>query len=139
MSWLVFRRNSGRVELYNGVYDRNFIGPPHLRYSSVAHNNTTANSNGAWPTGTYTWSHYNLHADMGAAPACHPTAYGCYGIHVFSVNGRSGMGVHAGRTQGQAGALGGKTLGCVRVPADAMVEINNAHNADPLTHIIVDQ
>jgi hypothetical protein len=71
-------------------------------------------------------------------PVCHATAYGCYGIHVFSVPHRPGIGVHAGRTKGEPMAVGGKTLGCIRVPACAMQTINQVHMADKLLAIIVE-
>ena len=32
------------------------------------------------------------HKEEGLAPGCFPRTYGCFGIHVFEVNGRSGMG-----------------------------------------------
>src|SRR3954454_1707465 len=47
--------------------------------------------------------------EAGLAPAGHHAPYGRTGIHVFSVPGRPGMGVHAGRTKGRAFELGGVT------------------------------
>ncbi len=70
-------------------------------------------------------------------PACHATAYGCSGIHVFAVPGRPGIGVHSGRTKGEPLSLGGKTLGCIRVPPGAMIQINAAPNGDRLVGIQV--
>ncbi len=73
-------------------------------------------------------------------PACLVTAYGCNGIHVFDVQGRSGMGVHAGRMnfRSPTSPLGGKTLGCVRVIDEAMTAINSMHNIDPLEAIVIE-
>ncbi len=136
MSWLLFRRSQGLIELFEGTppaIPHDFIGPP--IGSWPAHNDTTSSSEGPWPDGVFDWSHYNAHEEMGFAPGCYATAYGCEGIHVFEVDGRAGMGVHAGRTHGEPGHLGGKTLGCIRVPADAMTIINSVHNADPLVKI----
>jgi len=138
MSWLVFNRKLKRISLFEGrppAVPHSFVGPPIASWP--AHNETASNSGGSWPSGIYKWSHYNLHRDMGLAPACYDSAYGCEGIHVFSVKGRSGLGVHAGRTLGQPDVVGKKTLGCIRVPANAMGTINRIHIADPLIKIEV--
>ncbi len=135
MSWLKFSRSRGRISLYLGNTTGNFVEVPQAEWP--AHNNATSTSNGPWPDGIWKWSHYNAHAEAGMAPACHPTAYGCFGIHVFAVTGRPGIGVHAGRTHGEPLDLGGKTLGCIRVPVDAMLLINTTHNTDPLVGIQV--
>ena len=138
MSWLKFERSTGQIDLFEGEPPQpggDLYGP--ALGSWPAHNETTATSNGAWPAGTYPWSHYNAHPEAGLAPGCHATAYGCYGIHVFSVPNRPGLGIHAGRTKGEPGVLGGKTLGCLRLPIDAMMKINDRHNADPLRSIVV--
>lgn len=138
MAWLEYSKITGRLNLYNGPPPESgpFIGPP--IGSWPAHNDTASNSDGAWPEGSYDYSHYNSHVEMGFAPGCFNTSYGCDGVHVFSVPGRSGMGVHAGRTFGQTGKVGGKTLGCIRVPVDAMKAINDWHRHDPLVTIQVD-
>lgn len=103
-----------------------------------AHNDAASTSKGPWPKGTFKFSHYNAHAEMGLAPACYSTAYGCHGIYVFEVSGRPGMGVHAGRTLGQPDRTGGKTLGCIRVPVGAMQEIGRVQARDPVTSIRVE-
>lgn len=138
MSFLVFHRSQKRIDLFEGAppaKPSQFTGPP--IGSWAAHNDTTSTSNGEWPDGVFSWSHYNEHAEMGAAPGCYNTAYGCEGIHVFTVPGRSGMGVHSGRTDGSDGKVGGKTLGCIRVPNDAMHAINAQHSKDALKKIEV--
>jgi RHS repeat-associated protein len=75
-----------------------------------AGNLTVRGSGGPWPDGTYSPSHYNRHPESG------PTgAYGSNGIIVFGVNGRTGMGLHSGRSGPNS-----PTLGCVRTTDDAM-------------------
>lgn len=101
-----------------------------------AHNEVTRSSNGVWPAGFYKWSHYNAHTEEGYYPAAYNATFGGAGIHVFIVEGRTGMGIHAGRSIVPS-KPGGKTLGCIRVPADAMISINNAHRDDNLSHILV--
>lgn len=137
MSWLHFSRSKGQITLYGG--DPKTYGPPHLLGIWPAHNRTAKKSKGAWPSGTWKWTHYNTHSEAGMMPACHPTTYGCFGIHVFDVKGRSGMGVHAGRTNGQDDVLGWNTMGCVRVPPNAMTKINSVHGTDPLVSIKVEE
>jgi hypothetical protein len=138
MSWLRFDRATGQINLFTGsppAQPMAFFGPPVMAWP--AHNQTTSDSNGPWPYGVYPWSHYNAHAEAGFAPGCYSTAFGCEGIHVFTVPGRPGLGVHAGRTLGQPGVAGGKTHGCIRVPDDAMQRINQTHSSDPLKLIVV--
>lgn len=101
-----------------------------------AHNEVARNARGDWPTGVYRFSHYNAHSEAGLLPAAATTAYGGTGIYVFSVPGRTGMGVHAGRST-DYDKPGGKTLGCIRVSTVAMLRINAQHQNDPLTHIFV--
>lgn len=126
MSRLLFRRSFGKIILYSG---NDIVG------SWDAHNDTTSSSNGLWPNGKYKWSHFNSHMEEGLLPGAYLGAFGGLGIHVFSVKGRSGLGVHAGRTWGQPDVLGGKTLGCIRVTAPAMLKINETHRKDPLKEI----
>lgn len=126
MAKLTFRRESGQIVLTSG---HRIIG------IWDAHNDVARNSAGQWPDGKYVWSHYNAHADAGLLPAGAHAAFGTTGIHVFTVRGRPGLGVHAGRTIGKPFELGGVTLGCVRVPSEAMYMINNTHNIDPLQEI----
>lgn len=99
---LDFSRSSGTLTATNqngtviGVYS--------------AGNFTVRGSGGPWPDGIYSPSHYNRHPDSG------PTdAYGSNGIIVFSVDGRTGMGLHSGRSGPNS-----PTLGCVRTTDDAM-------------------
>ena len=135
MAWLEFDRIRGEIALYKS-------GPPGdwgvaPSWIWPAHNETAKSSKGPWPPGIWGWSHYNAHVEAGLMPTCHPTKYGCFGIQVFTVPGRPGIGVHAGRTQGEPIAVGGRTLGCIRVPAAAMQTINEHHSTDQLLAIVV--
>jgi hypothetical protein len=134
MSWLRFNRAMGRLDLYAGDGVGSYVNQ--LLGCWKAHNDVALSSNGIWPNGTYKWSHYNAHLEAGLAPGCMPTAYGCGGIHVFDVPGRSGMGVHGGRTQ-VLDTPGGKTLGCIRVAEEAMMALNSVHPSDPIQSIVV--
>ncbi|HLE17459.1 MAG TPA: RHS repeat-associated core domain-containing protein [Syntrophales bacterium] len=92
-----------------------------------AGNNTTSDSNGPWPPGTYKFSHYMPHPESG------PTGpFGSYGNFVFDVPGRTGMGVHSGRNGPQS-----RTQGCIRTTDDATRAIRDLHAIDPLTIITV--
>jgi len=135
MSWLKFSRSTGKISLFPGNENGDLVALPLGIWP--AHNDAASTSQGRWPNGTWKWSHYNVHAEAGLMPGCHPSAYGCFGIHVFDVPGRTGMGVHAGRTDGEPLKVGGKTLGCVRVTPEAMVAINAAHNKEALGAIVV--
>lgn len=139
MSWLEFHPANRSLYLHAGPVPK--VPPQQCQLQVLggpwsAHNDVASSSRGAWPKGIYKYAYYKAHAEAGAAPGCRSTAYGCEGIHIFEVPGRSGMGVHAGRTQ-SADALGGTTMGCIRVPGAAMSAINRAHNGDPLSGIVV--
>jgi hypothetical protein len=143
MAWLQFSRGARRIELYAGKNVGQTAGT--FRGMWLAHNDVARHSLGTWPDGTYAWSHCNDHiADQNFLPGCFSTAYGCYGIHVFATPNlvpiRSGLGVHAGRTRRdtpwwEPGTL---TMGCIRVPEDAMTVINQTHHDDPLVRIVVE-
>jgi len=126
MSRLVFSRHFRKITLYSG-YD--IVG------SWNAHNDVDRRSRGIWPNGKFSWLRYNAHREEGLFPASYDLSYGGQGIHIFSVQGREGLGVHAGRTFGQPGVLGRQTMGCVRVTTEAMRKINQTHANDRLTEI----
>ena len=138
MSWLMFDGSSRRIELFGGQTIGAFVSAPVGVWS--AHNDVASTSGGHWPLGDYLWSHYKGHRDqVGFGPGCFSTQYGCQGIHIFMVPGRSGMGVHAGRTR-QAifpGGVGRVTMGCIRTSEEAMAVINATHIGDPLVGIRV--
>ena len=104
-----------------------------------SHNNVAKSSNGIWPDGIYRFSHYNPHVrelqGLSSMQAM-KTAYGPFGILVFAVRGRTGMGVHAGRSS-DAILPGGLTMGCIRTSAVAMISIIHYHSIDPVSHLIV--
>jgi hypothetical protein len=140
MAWLMFSRTISQLALYagTGVNGRGAKCLGHWK----AHNEVTTGSKGCWPTGVYEWSHYNPHSkEPGFGPGCFSTSNGCLGIHVFKVDDRSGMGVHAGRQKNDwrepEARLGGRTLGCIRTSEQAMYRINSTHNSDPLRAIVV--
>jgi hypothetical protein len=139
MSWLLFSRSLGQLQLFAGNGVGVFGSAPLGTWQ--AHNEVALNSGGPWPSGHFNWSHYNRHFDqLGFGPGCFSTAYGCFGIHVFSVPGRSGIGVHAGRQTLLSipdGSPGGKTKGCIRTTQAAMEWINTTHNSDPLRAILI--
>jgi hypothetical protein len=136
MAWLIFKRSMGKLLLMEGTYPTDNTSR-RVKMSWIAHNEVDSSSNGIWPKGIYRWSHYLPHLEMGTAPKCHRTKYGCHGIHVFRVPTRDGMGIHAGRTSGKNDELGGMTMGCIRVPANAIEQINTTHNIDPLEYIVI--
>jgi RHS repeat-associated protein len=92
-----------------------------------AANNTTSSSNGPWLSGTYPYSHYVPHPESGATGP-----YGSNGNFVFDVPGRSGMGVHSGRSGPQS-----KTLGCIRTTDEATEHLGRVNAVDPIKTITV--
>ena len=93
-----------------------------------AGNYVIANSGGPWPAGEYSYSHYNGHPESGPNDA-----YGSYGINVFEVPGRIGMGVHSGRAN--QGGPSYPTLGCIRTTDEgtAMIKRVKAGYCDEST------
>ena len=132
MSALIFDRTLHRIGLVRKLHRE-------LELTGVwaAHNNVDSTSNGTWPQGMYKWSHYKAHPEEGLFPAAAHDRYGGMGIHVFTVPGRPGIGVHCGRTFGGDDALGGVTMGCIRVTPHAMRIINACHAEDRLMGIWV--
>jgi len=121
LSSLVFNRKNGTLTLY----DKD--GVPVA--TCTAHNNTTRTSGGPWPNGTYPFGYHNNHTADPNGP------YGSYGIDVFRVPGRPGIGVHSGRAN--KGGPSAKTLGCVRTDDNCMQKIMNLQASDPMRTITV--
>ena len=121
LSSLVFNRNNGTLTLYDK--DGNVI------LTCTAHNNTTGSSNGPWPNGTYPYGYHNNHTPDPNGP------YGSYGIDVFSVPGRPGIGVHSGRAN--KGGPNAPTLGCVRTNNNCMQQITDFQATDPMQSITI--
>ncbi|MBI5748484.1 MAG: hypothetical protein HZA00_05105 [Nitrospinae bacterium] len=119
LSSLTYNFNTGSLSLYDS--GGSLIG------QFPAGNNTTIDSNGSWPPGTYPYSYYVPHPESG------PTGrYGSHGNFVFDVPGRQWMGVHSGRQNPQS-----LTQGCIRTTDEATQTIKNLNTTDPLTSITV--
>jgi len=145
MAKLTFQRNNGVIILTSR--DHKILGV-------WRSHNRTSTGHQPWPDGTWAYDSYNPHPELsGPSTVCDcwsgsglPTdtaGLGCFGIHLFRVRGRSGLGIHAGRTPappaGNLVSLGGKTLGCIRVPPDAMLKINQIHfGGDRIKEITVE-
>ena len=121
LSSMTFNRANGSLTLYDK--NRNVVAV------CTAANNTTRSSNGPWPNGTYPFSSHNNHPPDPNGP------YGSYGIDVFDVPGRTGMGVHSGRAN--SGGPSHPTLGCVRTTDDCMKQITDWQTHDPMTDITI--
>jgi uncharacterized protein RhaS with RHS repeats len=121
LSSLIFNRQNGTLTLLDK--DGNVV------IVCDAANNTTKNSKGPWPNGTYPYSGHNNHPPDPNGP------YGSHGINIFNVPGRSGMGVHSGRAN--SGGPQHPTLGCVRTTDNCMNQINNFVGTDPLKTITI--
>jgi RHS repeat-associated protein len=119
LSDVTFDRGAGTITAYDN--QGNQVG------QYPAGNNTTSTSNGAWPDGTYDYSHYVPHPESGATGP-----YGSNGNFVFDVPGRTGMGIHSGRKGPQS-----KTLGCVRTTDEATDFLKKLNQTDPLKTITV--
>lgn len=124
LSSIEYIRSEGTIYVYDG--DGN------LKYSCAAGNNLTKKAkknweNGNWTNGTYSYSHYNRHAESSTTGS-----YGSHGIHVFTVPGHSGVGVHSGRNGPES-----VTEGCVRTTDPCMELINELHKTDPLIGITI--
>ncbi len=116
---MVFDRSAGTITITDS--SGNVAG------TYPAANNTTSTSNGPWPNGTYPYSYYQPHPESDATGP-----YGSNGNFVFDVPGRSGMGIHSGRSGPQS-----KTLGCVRTTDEATDFLRDLHGTDPLRTITV--
>ncbi len=99
----------------------------HFLFWCPAGNNVIRRSRGSFPQGNYPFSYYNPHPESG------PTGpYGSYGIFIFDVPGRTGMGVHSGRSGPQS-----PTKGCIRTIDPCTQLLNNLHELDPILGITV--
>lgn len=128
-SSIVFDRSAGTIT----VKDKN--GSVVGMFS--ASNNASSNSRGPFPTGTYLFEKYNPHEGADSN-----SAYGSNGNFMFSVPGRTDMGVHSGRADScdLAKRCGSShaTMGCIRTTDAATELIKKLHlGGDPLTHLEV--
>ena len=126
LSTLQYDGQTGAISLIDSAGD--VVG----RYP--ASNNASSSSNGAWPTGTFPFSHYVPHPESDAAGP-----YGSNGNMVFTVPDRTGMGVHSGRSGRTDRANRSDhhyaTEGCVRTTDQATGAIQLLHARDPITTI----
>jgi hypothetical protein len=151
MAKLTFQRDAGILILTSS--EHKIVGVWH------AHNKVK-NGHQVWPTGTWPYERYNAHTLLSSPSTVRDCwnasgisekenpGIGCFGIYLFDVTDQSGtpidgLGVHSGRTDAPpAGALyslGGKTLGCIRVPPAAMLAINQEHfGGDAIREITVE-
>jgi RHS repeat-associated protein len=120
LSFLDFVRSSGTLRLYYAD------GSLALECSAANH----ALGNGPWPPGWYYFDRHNRHLPDPNGK------YGSYGIYIFKVPGRTGMGVHSGRAN--KGGPNHPTEGCVRTTDSCMEQITNIVATDPLTSIYID-
>jgi RHS repeat-associated protein len=120
LSFLDFARSSGTLRLYYAD------GSLALECSAA----NRALGNGPWPSGWYYFDRHNRHAPDANGP------YGSYGIYIFRVPGRTGMGVHSGRAN--QGGPNHPTRGCVRTTDSCMEQIMRIVATDPLTSIYID-
>jgi RHS repeat-associated protein len=78
-----------------------------------AANNTDSKSNGPWPAGTYNYERSTTHKDDAKN-----SAYGSHGNFIFTVPGRTDMGIHSGREEKEDGRKRKgpehATFGCIR-------------------------
>lgn len=112
-------RGNGTLTIYNNQGSQ--VG------QYPAGNNTTSSSNGPWPNGTYNYSYHMPHPESGANGP-----YGSNGNFVFDVPGRTGMGIHSGRSGPQS-----RTQGCIRTTDEATDFLRNLNSTDPIQTITV--
>jgi RHS repeat-associated protein len=103
--------------------------------SFPASNNAQRSSLGPRPNGAWDYAYHKDH------PADPNGPYGDYGIFIFRVPGRAGLGVHSGRRdrtdkEGRRG-YNYATNGCIRTTDDAMKQITDLNKTDPLKRITV--
>lgn len=119
-SELLFERKTNKITLFD---------KSGLKVGSYeAYNNVVAGHQ-PYPAGIHKFSHAKAHDND--APG---SDYGSYGIVVFDVPKRTGMGVHSGRSDAKNNP-GPKhpTLGCIRTTDEAMKKIVELHKTDKLT------
>ncbi|NJD87714.1 MAG: RHS repeat-associated core domain-containing protein [Betaproteobacteria bacterium] len=116
LSSLCFDRAAGTIFLYSSTG---------LRLGEYAAGNNVIPGAATWPDGTYPFSWYNQFSSP-------QISFGSNGNFIFSVLGRSGMGVHSGRLGPSS-----RTEGCIRTTDEGTGAIRDMHSSDPLTYITV--
>ena len=130
MSRIEFDRSAHLVRLQSAGGDV-LAGP------FEAYNNVDSRSRGLWPDGSYPYIGHNAHAALSDPDS----EYGVYGILIFDVPNRLGMGVHSGRRLIPDG-LGREgpahcTLGCIRTTDEAMAAFLRVSGTDGVDSISV--
>ena len=130
MSQVQFDRSGHQIRLTGAAGDI-LAGP------FDAYNNVDSHSSGIWPDGTYSYVDYHAHPALSDPDS----EYGAHGILIFSVPGRSGMGVHSGRRSipdglGRTGPAH-CTLGCIRTTDDAIAAFLQVSASDAIQSISV--
>ena len=123
----IFNPNTGMIV----ITDRN----GNVLGQFPAGNNTAQNSNGPVLPGNYPIGNpvaINSNGDVNADGIPDGTQFGPYFIPIQNVPGRSGIGIHGGRSGPQS-----PTLGCIRTSNEDITTIVTIHNQDPITNIIV--
>lgn len=81
-----------------------------------AYNNVDSRSRGKWPDGTFSYERSTKHPDDGPN-----SPYGSHGNVIFTVPGRSDMGVHSGRADRRGPQH--PTMGCIRTMDDGVAAL----------------
>jgi RHS repeat-associated protein len=113
------------IESINMIYVYDDFGE--YMFACKAGNNVTGQSKGPWPMGFNDYSYYKPHPESGPIGP-----YGSHGILLFDVPGRTGMGLHSGRSGPES-----KTEGCIRTTDPCMDVLNMLHQQTPITMIMV--
>ncbi|MGE4505034.1 MAG: hypothetical protein AB7D51_06770 [Desulfovibrionaceae bacterium] len=92
--------------------------------------NQTVRGQEPYPGGNHPYSWHSEHKGADA-----DSSYGSNGNFIFEVEGRTGMGVHAGRAN--KGGVHHPTYGCIRTTDEATKRISEVHRTDPLKMLYV--
>lgn len=90
----------------------------------AAENNADSTSDGIWPDGTYKFERFTTHKnDTPNSP------FGSFGNVIFTVPGRTDMGIHSGRAD--KGGPSYWTKGCIRTTDDGVEALKKFINEHP--------
>lgn len=103
----------------------------------ACNNNVDSKSRGPWPEGIFPFELYvPVTGNQGKADG----SYGPFFFR-FTVPGRDGMGIHAGREIKKDGlnrsGPNHATLGCLRTTASAVTQLAELHRRDPIERLVV--
>jgi RHS repeat-associated protein len=126
--FLTFCTDLGTLTLYDDGGDSLATYP--------AANNAQSSSAGPWPPGVYPYERHTVHSDDGP-----DSQFGSNGNYIFTVPGRSDMGIHSGRRDTpdklKRKGPGHATDGCIRTTDEGTDDIKDLQKKDPLRKIIV--